>query len=104
MQKSSVAITISAAAVAASLVACGTRDREQSAGRGWPAAVTEARFVSGGMEGEGEQASWDGPPPGVTPLPVDLFTTRDFYRDEALWSDPRYFRCNSPATLQAMWG
>jgi hypothetical protein len=104
MQKSPVAITISAMAVALSLAACGTRETEPSAGRGWPVAVMEAGFVSGGMEGEGEQASWDGPPPGITPLPVDLFTTRDFYRDEALWSDPRYFRCNSPATLQAMWG
>ena len=40
----------------------------------------------------------------VTPLDRDLFTTTDFYRDAASWSDPRYFRCNSPSTLQAMWG
>ena len=25
-------------------------------------------------------------------------------RTRVLWSDPRYFRCNSPSTLQAMWG
>jgi len=56
------------------------------------------------MEGEGQQASWNGPPQGIVPLPIDLFTSRDFYRDSRLWSDPRYFRCNSPSTLQALWG
>ncbi len=82
---------------------CGHKEEARSIGRGWPVTQTQVRYVSGGMEGAGEQASWDGPPAGITPLPVDLFTTRDFYQDEALWSDPRYFRCNSPSTLEAMW-
>jgi len=85
------------------------QEEGKSVGRGWPMAPQEGQPVVGAGTGKpfrGEEiAARNGAvPEGVTPLPIDIFTSKDFYKDRDLWTNPLYFRCNSPMGLESQWG
>jgi hypothetical protein len=88
----------------------------ESAGRGAPAPYRPDGII--GPDGRGMVTGVETPegtlailaaengavPRGVEPLAVDLFTSKDFYKDRDLWFDKRYFRCNAPAGVELQWG
>jgi hypothetical protein len=64
--------------------------------RGAPAPGAQPQGPGGGGFRRGNTPTFPGPPAGMQALPSDLFTSKNFYKDQALWLDKRYFRCNSP--------
>src|SRR5215831_19357575 len=53
--------------------------------------------------GRANTPTFAGPPAGMQALPMDMFTSKNFYKDKALWSDKRYFRCNTPRQITDIW-
>ena len=71
----------------------------QPAAQGQPTTVQGAGAALGRMN----SPTFAGPPAGMQTLPIDLFLSKNFYRDQKLWSDQRYFRCNTPRQLTDIW-
>jgi hypothetical protein len=63
-----------------------------------------AQPAQGGRgRGRANTPTFPGPPAGMQALPIDLFSSKNFYKDKALWSDKRYFRCNTPRQITDIW-
>jgi hypothetical protein len=118
MRKAPTWAALAAAVIAAPALAQKMPDIGfQSVGRGRPLAASvldyEQEVGPNWIRRQGQQAGPDAKEPfplngyrpdavpkNYKPLPRDIYTSDDFYKDKELWSDPRYFRCNSPQATE----
>ena len=71
--------------------------------RGGPPPAGQPGQGRQGRGGRGNTPTFPGPPAGMQALSIDLFTSKNFYKDQALWLDQRYFRCNTPRQMTDIW-
>jgi hypothetical protein len=78
-----------------------------SVGRGWPLPIEDEVFVGAAVPFWNQDiatAKGGDSPDGITSLARDIYNSDDFYKDKESWLDPRYYRCNSPLSLDTQWG
>src|SRR5262245_23382976 len=79
----------------------GQRGAQPGAAAGQQAGQGQGRGGGGG--GRANTPTFPGPPAGMQALPLDMFLSKNFYKDKELWSDKRYFRCNTPRQITDIW-
>src|SRR5262245_44529489 len=81
----------------------GQRGAQPGAPAGQQGGQGQGRGGGGGGGGRANTPTFPGPPAGMQALPLDMFLSKNFYKDKDLWSDKRYFRCNSPRQITDIW-
>ena len=93
--------TVCTALAAVLVIAIGSSSYAQRGQRGAPPPQPPPAQQRG--FGRANTPTFPGPPAGMQALPIDMFTSKNFYKDKDLWSDKRYFRCNTPRQITDIW-